>query len=329
MLRRVGITGILLSAVSFLTIGGIAVAVGQSSIKKELGKATNQHLATVSINYAPIAGQAPVVIAQTKGYFRAKGLVVQNVDAPSATIGMDNLIGGKQQFALGNIGSVAVAMSQGFPLKVIAPLYYSATTDGIYVSSASHIKSISELAGKTVALGTLGNDFEAVVDQDLVNAGVSPSHVKYSLIPLPDGAQTLAAGKATAAQVIEPGITAAGSAIRPLIRNVWRAALGSSDALVGVLMTTKTYARTHPQIVKEFLAAYDQGLHTAGTNAGILRQTVASLTKLPRKLVDRLRLPIFKTSYTVKSASKQLILMKKFGLLNKNFNISGLTSALR
>jgi ABC-type nitrate/sulfonate/bicarbonate transport system substrate-binding protein len=114
------------------------------------------------------------------------------------------------------------ARSQKQPIKVFASLNFERHGGPVWTwmmaSERSGVKSLKELAGKTVAINAIGGGCELLVKEHLAKAGLPISAVKLVTLPFPQMPGALELGNADAACIIEPFRTAIslGGKIKPV-----------------------------------------------------------------------------------------------------------------
>jgi putative hydroxymethylpyrimidine transport system substrate-binding protein len=141
---------------------------------------------TVMLDWFPNADHAPLYSALDSGYFRAAGLDVKPVIPSESTEPLKLLAAGKVDMAISYEPELLLARDEGLKLVSIGALVQRPLTSIIALPS-SHIKSVADLAGKTV--GTAGIPYQAAeLKAALQSAGVNPSSVRevdvgFNLIP--------------------------------------------------------------------------------------------------------------------------------------------------
>jgi putative hydroxymethylpyrimidine transport system substrate-binding protein len=141
---------------------------------------------TVMLDWFPNADHAPLYSAIAAGDFRAVGLDVKPVVPSETAEPLKLLAAGKVDMAISYEPELLLARDQGLKLVSIAALVQRPLTSIIALPS-SHIKSIADLAGKTV--GTAGIPYQAAeLKTALQSAGVNPSsvhevNVGFNLVP--------------------------------------------------------------------------------------------------------------------------------------------------
>jgi NitT/TauT family transport system substrate-binding protein len=278
--------------------------------------------ASLKVGFIPIAGAAPIVIAEKNGDFAKQSLNVSNDNLTTPSEGVANLLSGRDQIGFINPGGVAQAAQAHLPIQVIAPLYYSTTDQGIYAKAGGPIKTIADLKGKTIALGALKNNTQAAVLYQLQAAGVDPSSVKFTLIPVAEIPAAIEAGKVDAGQVAEPFITQAGSKLQPIIKNMY-VGLGS-PAPQAYAITSKQWAQANAGLLTRFKTAFAAAENNAATDPAAVRSAIGTYTEIPQALLAKMTLPGFGTNLAINSLNQQLQQMVKYGFIPKLPNTQAL-----
>ena len=199
-------------------------------------------------------GAEPEVIAVAQSLFSKymhANVQVKYFDSGPASLGA--IASGALQFmtGIGNPPTVS-AITRGVPLQVVWAQELYTQDEGLVVRSTSGIKSVKDLAGKTVAL-VLGSTSEFALDATLKNAGVDPNSVhKLNMAP-PAMRAAWANHSIDAAYVWDPVFDAlvnGGGTILGTDENVKQQAPIYSLSLVN-----STWGTAHPDLVKEFIQA--------------------------------------------------------------------------
>jgi NitT/TauT family transport system substrate-binding protein len=270
---------------------------------------------SLKVGFIPIAGAAPIVIAEKDGYFAKQSLQVSNDNLTTPAEGVANLLSGRNQIGFINPGGVAQAEQANLPIQVIAPLYYSTTDQGIYAKAGGPIKTIADLKGKTVALGALKNNTQAAVMYQLHAAGVDPNSVKFTLIPVAEIPAAIEAGKVDAGQVVEPFITQAGSKLQPIIKNMYTG-LGS-PAPQAYAITSKQWAHANADLLNRFKTAFASAEAKAAADPAAVRSAIGTYTEIPKAPLAKMTLPGFGTDPAINSLNQQLEQMVNYKFIPK------------
>lgn len=304
----------LISRVGSVVAAALLLAGCSGGNAPEASEGGATHLTTA---YLPLAGFAPYTIAESEGIWKKHGLTVETVNVQSPADGLSAVVAGKMNMAIVNVGAVGAAITQGLPIKIIAAGYWDLDSMGVYVAKDSPIQSLGDLAGKTVGLGATKNNFEAVTDDALSQAGVDPANVNFTLIPIGDTANTLKAGRVDAAQVAEPSLTLEGANLRPLLERPWDAVGPGKPHLVAYMITSENFYAQSPDVVDSIVTAWNEALTFTQDNPDATRAAVSAATGISADVTDRMRLPVWRTDLDLDAAQKQLDLMVKYQILKK------------
>jgi putative hydroxymethylpyrimidine transport system substrate-binding protein len=159
-------------------IAGLAMVLSACGEKKEAVATTTGHgqPLTLMLDWFPNADHVGIYEALAKGDFEQAGLNV-HVQVPSdPSSPLKLLAAGKIDVAVTYEPEVMLARDQGLPLASIAALVQQPLTSIVSVGS-KHIKSVSDLRGKTV--GDAGIPYQhAYLTTILSRAGIPQSSVK-------------------------------------------------------------------------------------------------------------------------------------------------------
>ncbi|NML65942.1 aliphatic sulfonate ABC transporter substrate-binding protein [Hymenobacter sp. RP-2-7] len=166
-----------------------------------------------------------------------------------------------------------IGRANGNPLKAIY-IYSKPEWTALVTSANSPIKTVADLKGKRVA-ATKGTDPYIFLLRALDQAGLSEKDIE--LIPLQhaDGRAALATGDVAAWAGLDPHMAKAEleSGARLFYRN-------PDFNSYGVLNVREEFARQHPALVQQVLAAYEHARAWAQQHPAELQQTLATEAKL-------------------------------------------------
>jgi NitT/TauT family transport system substrate-binding protein len=168
----------------------------------------------------------PYVVASSEGHFQAEGLEVELVYMRGGQAAMQALVGGAVDYAATALDVALQAYAHGAAVKRFAatgklPLFALATSP----QSASKIKSLKDLEGKTVGISGLGNADHALTLFLLKKAGADATKVQFATIGT-NLLEALRQGQLDAGLVQEPALTLVEQSGGKVLVN----AMDSSDA---------------------------------------------------------------------------------------------------
>jgi putative hydroxymethylpyrimidine transport system substrate-binding protein len=164
----------------------LALALSACGAKQDTLTAARTKPFTVMLDWFPNADHAPLYSAIAAGDFSAVGLDVKPVIPSESAEPLKLLAAGKVEMAISYEPELLLARDEGLKLVSIGALVQRPLTSIIALPS-SHIKSVADLAGKTV--GTAGIPYQAAeLKAALQSAGVDPASVRevnvgFNLVP--------------------------------------------------------------------------------------------------------------------------------------------------
>ncbi|GAC1329520.1 MAG: hypothetical protein NVSMB2_28540 [Chloroflexota bacterium] len=187
-------------------------------------------LPTAAVTPAPVVSlavgvtgntsDAPLFIAQDKGYFREQGFEATFTTFQSAADAIAPLASGQIALSAGTIGAgLFNAVARGLDLKIVADKgQHSGTPENGFTSAlaltvpkadaeAGRYRTFADLKGKTVAMTGTGSGPEVMLDKGLQTAGLSTTDVTLKTLAFPDMLTALSNHSIDLAVEIEPFVT--------------------------------------------------------------------------------------------------------------------------
>lgn len=227
-----------------------------------------QTLATIRIATLPIDTGAQAFYAQDLGMFKRAGLDVHITivgNGPSIAAAVS---GGSFDIGQSNVPSLASAREHGLPFVMIAPssIYTAKTlsTAAILVAKNSNIHSAHDLNGKIIAVSGLLNIAQVTTAQWIDKNGGDSTTVKWVEMPFSEMAAALTAGRVDAAESAYPAINAALAAGHVVLDAGYEAT--AKEFVIGAWFCTSDYAKTHPDVVRRFVAVMGESARWANTH---------------------------------------------------------------
>jgi NitT/TauT family transport system substrate-binding protein len=256
-----------------LALGSLGIASTSVSMAAERASPALQR---VNVAYSSISGNnAPLWVTQEKGFFRKYGLDVQVVLIESGTTAVQSLLSGEISFA--HMAGAAVMQSnlRGADAVMIAgvvnTLIFQLYTD----------KSISrpdQLKGKAVGVTRFGSSTDFAMRYALERYGLEPGKdvTILQLGNVPAILSALEAGKLQGAMLSPPTTLRAKKAGFPVLADLQM--LGLEYQHTGIA-TTRALIKSRPELVRDFMRAYVEGIHYAKTHR---RESLEILAKYLR-----------------------------------------------
>jgi NitT/TauT family transport system substrate-binding protein len=303
---------------------GLAIA-GCSSKSTSANTTGSSSAATLqttklTVGTSPTISNASLYLASQDGTFAKSGLAVTPRVIQSGAQAIPQLLNGQIQFAAADpLGSI-LAISKGTPLEIVvagnvAASDQSKDPSGLIVKGNSSIQSLADLNGKTVAVNALSSLAQVALEGAIDAKGGNSKSVKFVEVGFPQMVAAVQNGTVDAAATNEPFVTAAKSAGE---RTVPFGGLSTSIAGVPqvVYVTSKSYASSHPDVVKAFAASINAADTTLGQNPDQIRTVGAKSTTIDAATLAKITLPVFGPKLSLDSLTKLESLMVTYGVLS-------------
>ena len=202
---------------------------------------------------------APYAVAMDKGWFKDRGV---NVTGILTSIGggtsVRNTLAGDLPFGEVSLAAAVQAMNAGQPVVIIGAGVRSVGDIGWIAKKGSPLQGVKSLAGKKVGFTSPGSVTNMLILMALRDAGMSTKDV--TLVPAGGVGANLSAvvnGAVDAAMTGEPIYTENTDKVQPVF---WVRDIMSADIMQTVLVTTTDYAKAHPDVLRNLIAARREGV---------------------------------------------------------------------
>ncbi len=250
-----------------------------------------QSVTTLRLATIPAEVDATGWYALELGYFRQHGLDVTIDTFTSGGAITAGLVGGSLDVGVASIGSLSTAHGRGLPIVAIAPggIYNGdAPTTVLAVSTSSPLRAAKDLAGKTIAVQTLGELAQFTTMSWIDKNGGDSKSVKFLEIPSSSMADALARGRVDVAFLAEPYYTQA----KPAVRFFGAGYDGISKHFLNTAwLATNDWIARNPATARSFAAAMRQAAQWANQprNAGPSGAILAKYTKIPPETIAKMQ----------------------------------------
>jgi len=221
---------------------------------------------TITVGANSVTSDAPIYIADKKGFFRAEGLDVKVQNFRSAADMVAPLGAGQLEAGAGSASAgLYNAVARGIRLKIVAdkassPPGYGGTKILVrkdHVDSGRY-KSLKDLKGMKFAMNAPGVSNTASLNALLKSAGLAYSDVETVNLPFPEHVTALRNKSVDASASVEPGPAIA-------IKNGFAVLVKADDEIIphhqiAVLLYSEDFASKRPDVAKRFMRAYLRGV---------------------------------------------------------------------
>lgn len=247
----------------------------------------------VTIGALSISETAPLWAAVEAGVFAEHGLDVTVQPIQGGAQAMPALLNGDIDFSVGQPFGAMRASIQGLDVKIVAN-YAQSLAEGddinsVVVGAGSDISSPADLAGKKVAVNSLGAAGDLTIMAAVEADGGDPSTVEFVEVAFPDAQAQLDAGNVDAAWVPEPFVSIIVGAGGARVVDPYQATLPGLPTLV--LQTTGKTVTDDPELVDAVREAFTEAFAWAADNDDAVRQALVDEMSLPEPAAKNLRLP--------------------------------------
>ncbi|AZI42454.1 ABC transporter substrate-binding protein [Deinococcus psychrotolerans] len=303
----------------------LAVLLLSSLLWTSLSSSSAQTATTVRIGFFPNLTHAPALVALDKGYYAAqmKGVKIETKDFVSGTTLSEAFAAGALDIGLIGPGPAINAAAKGMPIQIIAGVAEAGAV--MIARKGSGIGTYKDLAGKKVAVPSLGNTQDISLRAILADAGLKPQSDggSVTIVPLApaDVAAAFLSKQVDAALVPEPWAALLEAQSNKAVgdeKTVWR---GGKYPSAVVIVNIK-FAQANPELVKSFLKAHLQAIALLNKSPAAAQTSVSSaLFKLTNQKLDPrvLQRALKRTTFT---ADVDIEAIKEYAQLNINAGYS-------
>lgn len=254
-------------------------------------------LVPVTVGALPISETAPLWAAVSAGIFEEHGFDVTVQPIQGGAQAMPALLNGEVDFMVGQPFGAMRAILQGLDVKIIANYAESYATgddiNAVVSAPGSNITKPAELAGKRVAVNSLGAAGDLTIMAAVAQDGGDPATIEFVEVAFPDAQAQLEANNIDAAWVPEPFVSMIVGAGGAKVVYPYQATIPGLPTLV--VQTTGDRYQHEPALVSEFVAALTEAFSWAEQNDDLVRQSLVDEMSLPEPAAQGLPLPHFTT----------------------------------
>ncbi len=242
-------------------------------------RAQSPEKVTVRFTWKLKGEYAPLFVALDKGYYKSEGLDVDLAEGSGAQTVLKLLASGNEKFGYGPAVSAAQAVSQGFPVKVVA-LYQTRAPMGVISFPDVPLKAPKDLEGKRLAI-SVGETFG-----DMLGPFTRINHVDMGKI---QRIQMDASARSTQFLTRKIDIMSVylSNELPQLEKragvkfNVLRVSDFGLNLLGASMIVGSAFAEQNPQTVKRLLRATAKGYRDAMANPKQAASLMAKYMKVP------------------------------------------------
>jgi len=273
---------------------------------------------SVRVAALPIGETGALWAAIDEGIFADYGLELEIVPAQGGAQAIPALLSGDIDFAIGQPFGPFRADLQNLGVTIIGDyadsLAEGTDVNGVVALGDSGITGPADLAGKRVAVNSLGAAGDVTIMKAVEDAGGDPTTIEFVEVSFPDAQAQLEAGNIDAAWVPDPFMSMVTGAGGNLVVHPYQATIPGLTVLTTI--TTQELIDTEPELVSDFAAAMTEALDWATANEDALRAAIVENMGIPEAAAAGITLPTFTSEIKVGDLEALAALAVEFGVLD-------------
>jgi NitT/TauT family transport system substrate-binding protein len=235
----------------------------------------------LNVAAVPSVDSAGFFVALHKGLFAQQGLTIKYTPALSSDTVIADQLKGTYDITAGNyVSYVEHAAIDRQPLQIIAEgSLMRPGSQAIYTLPDSPIKTIAQLKGHILGTNAPKNINYLLAASVLTESGIDPAQVSFTSapVPFPKLVDELAQHKVAAAALPEPFATMAEESLGATALTDLDQGATQDFPILGYV-ATKPWAQSHPNALRAFLTALEQGQQIADSKRGEVESAMEALT---------------------------------------------------
>ena len=282
---------------------------------------------TITVDAFGAIDTAGLFIAQQDGLFARQGLTVKLNLETLVQPQVDDLVQGKADIAAGDYVTFIDNETSGDPdlgnrqpnLRIISESsFLQPNVLELVAPPGSSATSIAALRGKTISVLAPRNIGDILVDSLLETNGIPLADEHFPYVAFPDIATAFHKRKMAAAFAPEPFVTFLAEGGVQELADLDEGA--TTNFPIQGMATTASWAQRHPDTLRAFLLAYNEGQQIAATNRAEVERVLETYLHLPAVAAALVSLPAFPQGVDPVRLQRTVSAMLHFGILNRKFS---------
>ena len=282
-------------------------------------------LRPLKVGYIPVEACAQYFVAAQHGLFEKQGLQVAGIAMAGGATIAPAVEGGTIDVGWSNTISLIIARAQGFDFRILTPGVYEIRGQGgarrsVMVPADSPIRRPEELAGKTVAINTLGNVSELVMVAWLERHGVPRDRVRLVEIDYPQMPPALSNHRVDAALVIDPFVTVIErqGIGRSLAEYVFSEAV-TDRFFIASWFAKGSWIAANRDLVSRFQQAVQAATELIGKDPEATRRAIAAFTRINPAVLAQMQVSVYPDRVFVEDLQVLIEACVRYGFISKGF----------
>jgi NitT/TauT family transport system substrate-binding protein len=314
-----------LGILALLLVSGCGTAVSAGNAAPAIAPKTTNLVAGV----VPDETNAALFIAQEHGIFAAHGLHVTIKPIVSTQDAVPQLLDGSLDLAAGQLPTWISAQAKGLgQFRVLHPgVEMGPNVDEIVGLSTSRFTNAGQLTGRVIAVNAAKGNGPLLTDNALGIYGVRPTQVRYKVVPYPDMGAALVSHQVDAAYCTEPWCTE--MALQDGAAPIADLNQGEPEGmLIGGYTVTAGWLKKNPRTAAAFNASINESTNLTNADPATLRRAFEASLSVKSQVANVMNVGTFPATMTSNQMLQIALLMRQYGELSPNINLSTLAAAL-
>ncbi|MDT8858922.1 ABC transporter substrate-binding protein [Alkalihalobacillus sp. MEB130] len=276
-----------------LTACGAEESSSESSTTEGSDSSTEpaEELISFKIGINKIGALTNVWAAEQLGIFEEYGLDVELIEFRSGAEAINAQRSGEVHVVNSFPGAAMVANEQGFDLVAVAQ-NETAKAEGpdsgaIIVQEDSEIQSLSDLAGKKIAVYNLRNQLVIALNNLIEEAGVSPDDVELVEVPFSSMYDTLINNQVDAVSTVDPYTTQILTSGEGRVIS-WNYVESIPEQPLGAWFARADYVNENEEAISRFNAAISESMEYMLEDEDRAREHIVEFTGIDADLVNEM-----------------------------------------
>lgn len=204
----------------------------------------------------PIVEQAPLYVAQEKGWFKEAGIEFEFVPGAGGGDAVKNIIAGNAEIAFANVEAILMAAEKGERLKAVYNIY-PVNVFNVVSLKDSGITSARDLKGKKIGVYSLTSGTMQNLEVLLHSAGLTKQDVEIIPVGVLNFAPLLE-GQVDATAATDTGLWQAQQSGIGEVNTLWVGDILSTPS--DVFVVTEEYYNENKEVLQKFLEIYKKSM---------------------------------------------------------------------
>jgi NitT/TauT family transport system substrate-binding protein len=311
--------GLIIMMVAFVSIGMVFS-----------GGAAAENLGVVKVGYIPIGDCLQLYVAEGMGFFDDEGITIEKRPMKGGAVIAPAVEAGEVDVGWSNAISVVVAHAKGFDFQFLTSgaisLEGTNRVHSLLVQKESPIQKVADLAGKKVAINTLGNINELSMVALADRNGVDIKQIKLLEVPFPHMETALKNGSVDAILAVEPFVTlsiAHGTA-KYLEKSVHKSY--GEKFMIASWFAKAAWVQKYPQKAAAFVRATNRASDYIAAHPGNVSEHLVNNTKLTADLIKKITMPAFSSKFDKTDLQRMIDMTAKYQFIKSGFKADEIIS---